>query len=75
MIFDAPSEEPEVVAEELDDVGYFGQVDEEEENPEQAEIASGSGGPYAVQAKEAPNPEGSVPEKGKDERGDGDVID
>ncbi len=75
MGFDTPSKEPEVVAEELDEVGYFGQVDEEEENPKQGEVASGSGGPEASPAEEAPNPEGSVPSKGNDERGEEGVID
>ena len=65
----------EIVAEELDEVGYFGQVEEEEENPEQEEVASGSVGSDSAQADEAPFPEGSVPSEGKDERGEGGVID
>ncbi len=42
VIFDAPAEAPDVVAEESDAADYTGQV-EEEENPERGEVASGSG--------------------------------
>ncbi len=50
-------------------------MDEVDENHAQGEVASGSGGPEAVPTEGAPNPEGSVPSKGKDERGEGDVVD
>ena len=74
MNYDAPGQEPEVVAEELGEVGYFGQVDEEEESPD-GEVASDSRGPDPVEAKEAPNPEEPSPSNGRDERGEGEVID
>ena len=71
--FDAPGEAPDVVDDEPD-AEYVGQI-EDEENPEQEEVASGSGGPDAVPAEEALNTKVSVPTKGSDERGKGDVAD
>ena len=72
--FDAPIEVPDVVADEPDAAEYIGQI-EDEENFQQDEVASGSGGPDAAPAEEAPHPKGSTPAGGSDERGKGEVVD
>ena len=68
MNFDAPGEGPDVVDDEPDAAEYVGQI-EDEDTPEQEEVASGSGGPDVVPAEEALHTKVSVPTKGSDERG------